>query len=627
MDNPLYILACSYFVRDIKAALALDSKTDKNIKVISFAPNCGSPILDWDSIGKLIPSTDTAYDLLVLGNICLQGINNDSPKNIECNSYKRVVNFEQCFHLISPPDLVDDALAKGYYLLNPGWLAGWHKKIKEWGFDQKGTQEFTDTSINKLLLIDTKVDKHSNQQLQDFSQYIAKPSEVYPLGLKYLNFFLCYEIDLWIAYQLKCKNDSELKVTSNYAMSLDLLAQLSHNTSESEVIDGIFNIFSMLFAADELIFIPYVDSQAGNPKVAQHMNTSTAELSYIVPEFSGEYMLCNDSGFWLRLERRNELLGMLKVNKIALPQYRNAYINQALNIISVCALVIDNARTVRKLIDTAHVAGKAELAIEVLHNVGNVLNSINVSSQTIMENLQQSVSSRMPAVVDLMEQHHDNIAEFISSDPRGQKLPAFFSLLSQELEKERKIMQEDINRLFINVEHIKGIIRAQQVYSRESELLERVNLSELLDEALMLYDDKIKKYEINIEKFYMNLGLVELSKHKLLQIISNLIANAIDSLLKASTSTYKIELRMNQQGEQIIIEVEDNGIGISLENINRIFNHGFTTKSNHSGFGLHSCANLSAEMGGKLTVSSDGEGTGSCFRLMFPLKENYQRID
>ena len=627
MNNPLYILVCSYFVRDVKAALALAPNTDKNIKVISFTANCGHPVLDWDSIDKLIPSTDTTYDLLLLGSTCLPNIDKDSSKKNECHSYKRVVNFEQCFHLISPPDLVDDALAKGYYLLNPGWLAGWHKKIKQWGLDQQGTQDFIGGSINKLLLIDTKVDKHSNQQLQEFSQYLSKPGEVYPLGLKYLYLFLCYEIDLCFAYQLRCKKEKELKVTSNYAMSLDLIAQLSQNTSESEVIDGIINIFSMLFAADELIFIPYVDGQAGNSKVAEHMSTSTLESACVVPEFTGEYMLCNDSGFWLRLERRNELLGILKVNKIALPQYRSAYLNQALNIISVCALVIDNARTMRKLIDTAHLAGKAELAIEVLHNVGNVLNSINVSSSMLMERLQQSVSKRMPAVIDIMEQQHDNIGEFINSDPRGQKLPAFFSLLSKELEKERKFMQEDVNRLFTNIEHIKGIIRAQQVYSRESELLEQVNLSEILDEALKLYADKIKKYEIHIEKYYTDLGLVELSKHKLLQIISNLIANAIDSLIKASSRIYKIDLRMKQQEDQIIIEVEDNGMGISLENINRIFNHGFTTKSNHSGFGLHSCANLSTEMDGKLTVSSEGEGTGACFRLALPLKENYQKTD
>jgi len=622
MNNSLYILVCSYFVRDVKAALALDNKFDKNIKVIGYTPDCGSPPLDWESIDKLIPSTDSACDILLLGSACLNAIGKEIKNNKAASCYKKVVYFEQCFHLISPPELIDDALAKGYYLLNPGWLAGWHKKIKQWGFNQQGTQNFIDGSINKLLLIDTKVDKHSAQQLQEFSEYIARPEKVYPLGLKYLYFFLSYELNLWFAYQLKRKQAIENKATSNYAMSLDLIAQLSHNTSESEVIDGIINIFSMLFAADELIFIPYVDGQAGKPTFAEHINTSTIDLPYVVPEFIGEYMLCDDSGFWLRLERRNELLGMLKVNKIALPQYRTAYLNQALNIISVCALVIDNARTVSKLVDTAHLAGKAELAIEVLHNVGNVLNSINVSSQMIMERLQQSVSTRMPAVVDIMEQQHENIGEFINSDPRGQKLPAFFSLISKELEKERKLIQEDINRLFMNVEHIKGIIRTQQVYSRESNLLERVNLIELMDEALMLYDDKIKQYKIHIEKYYMDLGLLELPKHKLLQIVSNLISNAIDSLISVKSVEYKIELRMQQQEEQVIIEVEDNGTGIDLEKINQIFNHGFTTKSNHSGFGLHSAANLSAEMGGKLTVSSGGKGNGACFRLVFPLPKN-----
>jgi|GEM_PF-4425912 len=618
MNNHLYILVCSYFVRDVKAALALSENADKNIKVISFPANCGTPLLDWESIDKLIPSVDGADDVLVLGSHCLQGLDKEKSKN---NTYRRIVHFEQCFHLISPPNLVDDALDEGCYLLNPGWLAGWHKKIKEWGLAQKETQNFIDGSINKLLLIDTKVDKHSRQQLQDFAEYIDRPTEVYPLGLDYLTLLLYYETDLWRNHQSSRKKDIELKMSSNYAMSLDLLAQLSHNTSEAEVIEGIFNIFNMLFAADELIYIPYIDGQAGTPKIAEHMSVSSTELTQVVPQFSDEYELCDDSGFWLRLEHRNELLGILKVDQIALPEYRNAYLSQALNIISVCALVIDNARIVRKLIDTAHLAGKAELAIEVLHNVGNVLNSINVSSQMIMEALQQSVSIRMAKVVHIMEQHQDDIGEFIKRDPQGQKLPAFFSLISKELEKERKRMQEDINRLFTNVEHIKGIIRTQQVYSRESDLLESVDLSELLDEVLMLYADKIKQYKIHLEKHYMDMGILELPKHKLLQIISNLISNAIDSLLRCKAKEYKIQIRMQQQGEQIIVEIEDNGSGISLENINRIFNHSFTTKSNHSGFGLHSSANLSAEMGGQLTVSSDGEGAGACFRLIFPFKK------
>jgi signal transduction histidine kinase len=60
-------------------------------------------------------------------------------------------------------------------------------------------------------------------------------------------------------------------------------------------------------------------------------------------------------------------------------------------------------------------------------------------------------------------------------------------------------------------------------------------------------------------------------------------------------------------------------VGIPAENLTRIFNHGFTTRKDRHGFGLHSGALAAAQLGGSLTVRSDGLGRGAAFILELPL--------
>lgn len=617
MTDKLFILACGYFVRDVKAALAL-IEDDKDIEVISFAPDCGQPPLTWEHINELTASAGEGSEILVLGSICIAAANADAEAKQDRPVRKRTLYFDQCFDIIAPPEMVHDAMARGSYLLSPGWLAGWQKQVKEWGFSKEGTQHFLNESVNKLLFLDTRVDEHSGEQIRDFAEYTKQIYEVLPVGLDYLRAILEREIVGWRERVLEKKNNELRKQAVDNSMSLDLLARLSRTASEVEVIDGLFDLFAILFAPAELVFIPYLDGKAGKARVPGHMAVEAVED---LPEFSGGYAWCEgDRGFWLRLEQRGELLGVLKVNQIAMPQYRDAYLNQALNITSVCALVIDNARIQQKLLDTAHMAGKAELAIEVLHNAGNVLNSINVSSLAIMEKLRLSVGKRLAAVVSLMDEHRNDLAHFLIDDPRGAKLPAFFSLLSEELEKERNALLEEANRLATNIEHVKRIIRTQQVYSSESGLLEHLMLDDLLDEVVQLYASLLQDNRIVVEKHFADLGIVEADKHKLLQILGNLMSNAIDSLVSQEGQARQIILRILKEDVHVVILVEDNGVGISADNLHRIFNHGFTTKQGHSGYGLHSAANQAGEIGGKLTAMSEGEGQGACFRLAFPLR-------
>lgn len=612
----LYLLTCSYFVREMK--MAIPEEYQQRIEVVAFPTHCGRLQLSWDEIAQLVPARESGAEVIIFGSSCTLGSNAPPAELAHC----RILHLQQCFHLLCPPEIVDNALAEGSYLLSPGWLASWKKQAKDWGFNNDDSQSFLHNSVNTLLLLDTGVDPDITKKMQLFADNIGLPHKHLTIGLDYLKLLIQHEISTWQLKQLQQQHQDEQIQISNYAMSLNLLANLTQSTSELEVINGIFELFNMLFAPEKLSFFPIDNEVCGQARHAHSLSPAEQDAKVELPEIEGRY-LWNESGngFWLRLQHHNETMGLLHMEQFSMPQYKEAYLNMSLNIIDVCGLLIDNARIMKQLVDSAHVAGKAEVAIDVLHNVGNVLNSINTSTQIVTEKLQHSIGRRLTDVARLLNKHQGQLAEFLTSDPRGMKIPAFFSLLSQELDKERTALLDEQKRIFKHLGHVKAIIRTQQVYSRSSDLLERVSFEELFEEALQLYGSKIEQYQIKITREFNSSGAVDLQKQKLLQIIINLISNAIDSLYQSNSNKPHIILRLQQNKDNVVIEVEDNGIGIHENDMEHIFHHGFTTKPAHSGYGLHSSANLAAEMGGKLSCHSEGPGLGACFRLENPLND------
>jgi signal transduction histidine kinase len=117
----------------------------------------------------------------------------------------------------------------------------------------------------------------------------------------------------------------------------------------------------------------------------------------------------------------------------------------------------------------------------------------------------------------------------------------------------------------------------------------------------------------------------KIDKHKVLQILVNLIRNAKHSFDGVKEDKKQITLGITKTDDRLQIAITDNGIGIPPENLLRIFNHGFTTKKNGHGFGLHSGALTAKELGGTLTAFSEGTGRGSKFTLEFPITEEKDR--
>jgi PAS domain S-box-containing protein len=272
-----------------------------------------------------------------------------------------------------------------------------------------------------------------------------------------------------------------------------------------------------------------------------------------------------------------------------------------------------------QLVEASRQAGMAEVATGVLHNVGNVLNSVNVSASLLREQLAKSQLQKLVQAANLLRQHDADTAAFLTADSRGKLLPGYLIKLSDHLAAEQRGWQAELDGLGKNIEHIKEIVAMQQSYARMSGIIEDLRAEDLVADALSINEGGLGRHGVRVCREYQDVELVRVDKHKVLQILINLIRNA-KYAMDASAKPQKV-LTMSiapSANNRVRIQVRDNGIGIPPSNLTLIFQHGFTTKKDGHGFGLHSSANAAHEMGGSLTAQSDGPGQGAVFTLELP---------
>jgi PAS domain S-box-containing protein len=278
--------------------------------------------------------------------------------------------------------------------------------------------------------------------------------------------------------------------------------------------------------------------------------------------------------------------------------------------------------TQARLVEASRQAGMAEVAIGVLHNVGNVLNSVNVSAALVIERLRKSRIASLSRAVQLLREHEHNVGAFLAHDSKGRQLPAFLAVVTEELVQEQTTMSREMQCLQQHIDHIKQVVAMQQSYAGVAGVIEPLDLAELAEDALRLYAPKLAQAGVEVIKLFQEAPPVMADKHKILQVLVNLISNAHQSLAGLARPDKRLTLGIAWDGVgRVRLIVKDNGEGIAPENLARIFQHGFTTKKNGHGFGLHSGANTAREMGGSLQAQSDGPRTGATLILELPVSE------
>jgi signal transduction histidine kinase len=253
--------------------------------------------------------------------------------------------------------------------------------------------------------------------------------------------------------------------------------------------------------------------------------------------------------------------------------------------------------------------------------VGNVLNSVNISAALIADQLRRLRIADLCRATDLLRQHAHDLPDYIGADERGRHLPAFLIELGRHMAQEEERLAEEARSLSKYVEHIKGIVAVQQSYAGISGVVETASLADLLEDAIRINQASMERHGVEVAREFDNLPPALVDRQKFLQIVVNLVSNAYHAVRQAGVKPGRIHVRMRRtEDDSVRIDVIDNGVGISPENLTRVFAHGFTTRKDGHGFGLHSSALYAQDMGGRLTAKSAGCGCGAEFTLELPLR-------
>lgn len=274
----------------------------------------------------------------------------------------------------------------------------------------------------------------------------------------------------------------------------------------------------------------------------------------------------------------------------------------------------------KDLVENAHYTGMAEIATSILHNVGNILNSISTSGYMIRETVE---SSKMAAILKanaLLEKNMDRIEDFLCKDPKGMQLLKFYLSLGEMYKTENQKLSSHINSLIEKIDTVKEVVSQQHNYASGTRQSEERVLQELLETSVKILESSMTGRDIEIERDYEEVPKVVVQKTKLVHTLVNILKNAREAIQAHNSPVRKIWLSISQESGWVEARVKDSGEGISKDNLEKVFKHGFTTKKEGHGFGLHSCAKAMEDIGGQLLVESEGPGCGATFILRFPIQ-------
>jgi len=272
----------------------------------------------------------------------------------------------------------------------------------------------------------------------------------------------------------------------------------------------------------------------------------------------------------------------------------------------------------KRMVELSHAAGKAEVASDVLHNIGNVLNSVNTATTLLLEREKASRIGQLRKMITLLDSKESELPQFFESDPKAKKVLPFFHLINDHLCTQREQNLSELEQVLKHVDHIKRVVMTQQLIASAAGVSEEFRIHELATDALTHIRPLIEGSNIQVEQNFLFQEEIVSDKNKVMQIVINLIKNACEAIGEFAPEAPKLILETRSDDDLLILDVVDNGMGISPDAMTKLFSHGFTTKKDGHGFGLHGCSLYAKQLGGELKVSSDGEGLGCRFSLRLP---------
>ena len=279
---------------------------------------------------------------------------------------------------------------------------------------------------------------------------------------------------------------------------------------------------------------------------------------------------------------------------------------------------LDLERVHKELMVASRQAGMAEVATNVLHNVGNILNSVNISASLVAERVKQSKAGGLSRVAALLRDQGPRLGEFVTNDVRGKRIPEYLAAMGEQLTNDQQMTLQELASLRDNLEHIKDTVAMQQSYAKLCGVTETVEVADLVEDSLRLNAGAFARHGVTLQREFGKVPPITVDKHKVLQILVNLVRNAKYACDESGRTDKLVTLRIEPAERGVRISVIDNGVGIAPENMSQLFSHGFTTRKSGHGFGLHSGALAAHDLGGTLRAESAGPGQGAAFILEIP---------
>ena len=285
----------------------------------------------------------------------------------------------------------------------------------------------------------------------------------------------------------------------------------------------------------------------------------------------------------------------------------------------------EKRKLANQLQDAARQAGMAEVATGLLHNVGNVLNSVNISASQLENSLHSSPIRHLQKISDVVDEHDECLAEFFTHG-KGKNLPKLLQNLVDHFKKDRTLQLDELQQLTANIDHIKEIVAMQQSFAKKQAIPEPIKPVDLFDDAVKMLGESLTRHSVTVNRMFDFIPEIYLPRHDVIQILLNLIKNAQQAMDDLENQEKAIHLTLTSHNGFVEFHVDDEGEGIPSDQLNRIFQHGFTTKPDGHGFGLHASANTAHELGGSLTASNEGQGRGASFKLALPMKVKSEQV-
>jgi len=573
MTADLCILCCSNFRKEIDAAVSLEGWSD--VVVVDFPARCSRPPMCWleneYKFRALIP--EACGQVVVLGSACINGLGK-APAGFPPT---RIVQLTQCFHLVAGEQLVADALTHGAYLMTPTWLVDWRGQLRQLGFAPEQANDFFHDFARELVLLDTGVEQQINTHFSTLQAAVTLPFRRIAVGLDYTRLLLARLVLEWRLEQSFStaiyQKRHYVKELADYAAAMDMLVLLTKAHHEAETITAIKELFTMLFAP---VAVHYLRVEKQKP-IADTL--IPAELLHLMQSLSTHYTWTPDgTGFLLRIMRGDDVLGLVAVDRLSFPQYRERYLNMALALTGVCGLAIENARNRRRLLEAEKLAALGTVVAGVAHEINSPL-GVSLTAASMLQEQSGNLASQFAG------------RNMTQSD------------LTQYLVR----AQEEVALISANLTRIGKLIDAFRQVAVNGKLpgKKMFHIKDCLDDVICSMGQLIAAEHVTLKVDCDPAMEID----SLFSDWANIFRNLIDNSLKHGFKDRGhglIVINISLTDKFLRIDYRDDGVGIKPEVQARIFDPFFTTDLQHGmGLGLHLTYNLiTHRMGGTIQCTS-----------------------